>query len=81
MHAVEVTYGVGTSSHGTPRASGTNWGTLYLNRTIHDCPAVLLECAFLDNPKDKECLIDPIYRDKLMQAVTDGVVQYFSSQK
>lgn len=80
MHAVETTYGVGTTQNGTPRASGTNWGTLYLNRTIHDCPAVLLECAFLDNPKDKEALIDPVYRDKLMQAVTDGVVQYFVDQ-
>jgi N-acetylmuramoyl-L-alanine amidase len=80
MHAAETPYGVGTSANGTPRSSGTNWGTLYLNRTIHDCPAVLLECAFLDNPRYKECLIDPIYRDKLMQAVTDGVVAYFSSQ-
>ncbi len=80
MHEVEVTYGVGTSKNGTPRSSGTNWGTLYLNRMIHDCPAVLLECAFLDNPKDKEALIDPLYRDKLMQAVTDGVVQYFTAQ-
>lgn len=80
MRAVEVTYGVGTKQNGTPRSSGTNWGTLYLNRMIHDCPAILLECAFLDNPKDKEALIDPLYRDKLMQAVTEGVVQFFSAQ-
>lgn len=81
MHKAETPYGVGTSQNGTPRASGTNWSTLYLNRTIHDCPSVLLECAFLDNPKDKESLIDPIFRDKLMQAVTDGVVKYFAAQK
>jgi N-acetylmuramoyl-L-alanine amidase len=37
---------------------------------------VLLECAFLDNPKDKEALIDPAYRKKLMQAVVDGVTAY-----
>ena len=80
MHAVETTYGVGTTANGTPRYSGTSWGTLYLNRTIFDCPAVLVECAFLDNPKDKECLIDPIYRDKLMQATVEGVIQYFSAQ-
>lgn len=76
MRAVEVTYGVGTKTNGRPRSSGTVWGTLYMNRRIFDCPSVLLECAFLDNPKDKEALIDPEYRKKLMQAVTDGVVAY-----
>ena len=77
MHAVETPYGVGTTANGRPRASGTVWGTLYMTRSIFDCPSVLLECAFLDNPKDKEALIDPVYRNKLMQAVTDGVVAYF----
>ncbi len=81
MHKAETPYGVGTTQNGTPRASGTNWSTLYLNRTIHDCPSVLLECAFLDNPKDKESLIDPLFRDKLMQAVTEGVIKYFTAQK
>ena len=79
MHAVETTYGVGTNKNGRPRSSGTVWGTLYMNRCIFDCPSVLLECAFLDNPKDKEALIDPVYRDKLMQAVTDGVMAYFEA--
>lgn len=79
MHEVETPYGVGTTANGTPRSSGTVWGTLYMTRSIFDCPSVLLECAFLDNPKDKEALIDPVYRDKLMQAVTDGVVAYFEA--
>ena len=79
MHAVETTYGVGTTTNGTPRSSGTVWGTLYMTRSLFHCPSILLECAFLDNPKDKEALIDPVYRDKLMQAVTDGVVEYFST--
>ncbi len=81
MHAVEVTdpYFVGTETNGRPRSSGTVWGTLYMTRSIFHCPSVLLECAFLDNAKDKEALSDPVYRDKLMQAVTDGVVDYFSN--
>lgn len=79
MHAVETAYGVGTSANGTPRSSGTVWGTLYMTRSLFHCPSILLECAFLDNPKDKEALIKPEYRDKLMQAVTDGVVEYFSA--
>ncbi len=79
MHEVEVPYGVGTTANGRPRSSGTVWGTLYMTRSIFDCPSVLIESAFLDNPKDKEALIDPVYRDKLMQAVTDGVVAYFEA--
>ncbi len=79
MHAVEITEGVGTSANGTPRSSGTVWGTLYMTRSLFHCPSILLECAFLDNTKDKEALIKPEYRDKLMQAVTDGVVEYFSA--
>ncbi len=79
MHAVEITEGVGTTTNGTPRGSGTVWGTLYMTRSIFHCPSILLECAFLDNAADKEALIKPEYRDKLMQAVTDGVVEYFSA--
>ena len=79
MHAVETAYGVGTSANGTPRSGGTVWGTLYMTRSLFHCPSILLECAFLDNPADKEALIKPEYRDKLMQAVTDGVVEYFSA--
>ena len=79
MHDVEVTYGVGTKANGTPRSSGTVWGTLYMTRSIFHCPSILLECAFLDNAKDKEALIDPVYRDKLMQAVTNGLINYFSA--
>ncbi len=76
MHEVEVPYGVGTTANGRPRSSGTAWGTLYMNRCVFDCPSVLLECAFLDNPKDMKCLEDPVYRAKLMQAVANGVLAY-----
>ncbi len=79
MHAVETTYGVGTSANGKPRSSGTVWGTLYMTRSLFHCPSILLECAFMDNTNDLKVLDDPVYRDKLMQAVTDGVVEYFSA--
>lgn len=46
---------------------------------IHDMPAVLIECGFQTNTTDMECLILPEYQDKLMQAVTDGVIDYFNS--
>lgn len=81
MHAVEIEepYKVGVGQYA--RASGTVWGTLYMTRSIFHCPSVLLECAFLDNPNDKEALVDPVYRDKLMQAVTDGIVEYFNAMQ
>lgn len=46
---------------------------------IHDMPAVLIECGFQTNNKDKECLYNPTYQNELMQAVTNGVVNYFNS--
>ena len=42
-------------------------------------PSVLIECGFQTNTTDKECLIKQEYQDKLMQAVTDGVLDYFRS--
>ena len=79
VHAAETQYGVGTTAAGTPRAEPVRWNTLYINRMVHDMPSVLIECGFQTNKTDMECLIKPEYRDKLMQAVTDGVVDYFSS--
>ena len=79
MHALEVQYGVGTTAAGTPRSEGVAWGTLLMTRSIFDMPSVLIECAFQTNPVDMECLKNPQYQDKLMQAVTQGVVDYFGS--
>ncbi len=79
MHAVEVPYGVGVGTGA--RSKGTWWDTLYMTRSIFHCPSILLECAFLDNKTDKEALANPVYRDKLMQAVTDGVVEYFNGMQ
>ncbi len=79
IHAAETQYGVGTTAAGTPRAEPVRWGTLYITRMIHDMPAVLIECGFQTNTTDMECLILPEYQDKLMQAVTDGVIDYFNS--
>ena len=79
VHAVETQYGVGTTAAGTPRAEPVRWGTLYINRMVHDMPSVLIECGFQTNTTDKECLIKQEYQDKLMQAVTDGVLDYFRS--
>lgn len=40
------------------------------------CPAVLLESAFLTNPKDYEYLLKSSNREKLAQAIAAGVKEY-----
>ena len=95
MHALEIQYGVGRHNpknceickaagvsqkpNTSPRSEGVAWGTLLMTRSIFDMPSVLIECAFQSNPTDMECLKNPEYQDKLMQAVTQGVTDYFGA--
>lgn len=44
-----------------------------------DVPAVLLELGFLSNSQDENLLKDQAHIDKLMNAVTDAIHQYFSA--
>ncbi|HOK53300.1 MAG TPA: N-acetylmuramoyl-L-alanine amidase, partial [Armatimonadota bacterium] len=39
-------------------------------------PAVLLECGFIDNDRDRQKLCDPTYHRTLAQAVVDGLKHY-----
>ena len=39
-------------------------------------PSVILECGFLSNPEDEALLSDDGYRDALVEAILDGVVEY-----
>ncbi len=41
-----------------------------------DCPAVLVETAYLSNPEDKEKIKDSAYREKMMAAVARGILDY-----
>lgn len=45
------------------------------------CPAVLVETGFLSNPYDASLLADRHYRDKLADAITQGVLDYLKSIK
>lgn len=40
------------------------------------CPAALVECAFLSHPRTETLLQGEWYRDKLAQAVADGILAY-----
>lgn len=41
-----------------------------------DCPAVLIELGYLSNPQDTARLADDGFRDRLAQAIADGVQAY-----
>lgn len=42
-----------------------------------DIPSILIETAFISNPEEEKHLNDPGYQDKLVNAIVDGVKDYF----
>ena len=43
-----------------------------------DIPSILIETAFISNPEEEKRLNDPGYQDKLVNAIVDGVKDYFA---
>lgn len=43
-----------------------------------DIPSILIETAFISNPEEEKRLNDPGYQDKLVDAIVDGVKDYFA---
>lgn len=39
-------------------------------------PAILIECGFLNNPKEEKLLNDPEYRKKVAQGIAAGIIAY-----
>lgn len=44
-----------------------------------DVPSVLLELGFLSNPRDEALLIDPKWREKVAERLTDAIGKYMES--
>jgi N-acetylmuramoyl-L-alanine amidase len=42
-----------------------------------DIPSILIETAFISNPEEERKLRDPVYQDKLAEAIADGIRGYF----
>ena len=40
------------------------------------CPAVLVECGFLNNPAEAALVRTGAYREKIAQGIADGIVRY-----
>jgi len=43
-----------------------------------DIPSILLEIGFLSNPEDEKRMLDPVWRDKLVDRLVDAVTRYRS---
>jgi N-acetylmuramoyl-L-alanine amidase len=41
-----------------------------------DMPSILIETAFISNPKEENKLRDPYWREKLAKAIADGILAY-----
>lgn len=45
------------------------------------CPAALVECAFLSNPREEERLLDDGFRDEVAAGIAKGVQDYMTAVK
>lgn len=67
------------------KATGlTDRGVKYQNVSVvrkTAAPAVLAEIAFVSNLNDEAKLLDAAYRDKVAQALTDGILKFLNVQK
>ncbi len=52
-------------------------GDFFLLR-CYDCPAILVECGFLSNPKDEELLQTKAWQRKIAESLASGLVSYLS---
>ena len=61
----------------TNQKSVTKKENFYVLR-MNNHPAVLVECAYLDNPNDLKLLATETYQQKLAEGIYQGVVDYFN---
>lgn len=57
---------------------GVKTGNFYVLR-MSQCPAVLVETAFITNESDEALLADEVKRDEFAAAIARGITDYFSA--
>ena len=60
------------------RSETVCWDPFAVTR-LHDCPAVLLECGFMSNTKEREMLISDTYQQNLTTELANAFAAYFKS--
>lgn len=51
----------------------------YVLRKVN-CPIVIVECGFLSNPGEEALLGEEDYQEKMAQGITEGILQFISTQ-
>jgi N-acetylmuramoyl-L-alanine amidase len=57
-----------------PRVEQASFAVL----TAHDIPSILVETAFISNPREERLLNDNAYQDKLARAILEGIKEYIA---
>ncbi|HCC34636.1 MAG TPA: hypothetical protein DEQ02_02960 [Ruminococcaceae bacterium] len=69
----------GAVSPGFTEKRGSYYGPYYVTR-LSDCPAILTENGYLSNAAEFQRLLEDGQDDKLAEAVTAGIVNFFAAQ-
>lgn len=65
----------GLINRGVKEDDGSHYGVLILT----DMPAIIVECAFIDNEDDYQILIDHV--DDFAEGISKGIINYFDGGK
>lgn len=60
-----------------PKAAGDDYRILRENSNV---PSVIVECGFLSNPNEEELLKSESYQQKLAEAITKGINEYYKDK-
>jgi N-acetylmuramoyl-L-alanine amidase len=77
--AAEAIYRRMLSVEPRPEPNGIVTADLYVVREVTAMPSVLLECLFLSNPEDEMLLLDKAYVEREMEAVAEGITDWFTA--
>ena len=64
------------SNVNTPLKEKKLSSSIYMYKQLN-IPGVLIECGFLSNDKERRLLVTEEYQDKLVNAIVDGLLEYY----
>jgi N-acetylmuramoyl-L-alanine amidase len=62
-----------------PEPYGLITTDLFVVREVTAAPSILVECLFMSNPEDEMLLLDGAYSDRYMEAVAQGIEDWFAA--
>lgn len=58
------------------RLYSDEWGNSYVVTKYMDMPSALVEIGYSTNPRDAANIIDPIWQQKMAQAISEGIIAF-----